>query len=98
MPGAPDWYASLGFTYDFDLGGTGWRGSLDLDGRYVDSRSGSLQRMPDSKLDDYVILDASVRLYSADEHWEFTLIGRNVTDELVILGYSDRPLVGSGNG
>ncbi|MDH3641320.1 MAG: TonB-dependent receptor [Gammaproteobacteria bacterium] len=98
VPGAPDWYASLGFTYDLDLGGSGWRGSFDLDGRYLGSRSGSLQRMPDSKLGDYVILDASFRLYSADEHWEFTLIGRNVTDKLVILGYSDRPLVGSGNG
>ena len=98
VPGAPEWYASLGFTYDIELGASGWRTSLDLDGRYVGSRSGSLQRMPDSKLDDYTILDGSIRVYSADGRWEFTLIGRNLTDELVILGYADRPLTGGGNG
>ena len=62
------------------------------------NRSLQAQRLPDSELDSYVILDASVRLYSADEHWEFTVIGRNLTDELVISGYGDRPLTGSGNG
>ena len=98
VPGAPEWFANLGFTYDVPLGSTGWRTSLDLDGRYIGDRSGSLQRMPDSELDSYTILDASIRLYSDDDHWEFTLIGRNVTDELVILGYTDRPLTGGGNG
>ena len=98
VPGAPKWYANLGFTYDTGVGDSGWRASLDVDGRYVGERSGSLQRMPDSELDSYTIVDASVRLYSPDDRWEFTLIGRNITDELVILGYSDRPLTGGGNG
>jgi outer membrane receptor protein involved in Fe transport len=37
-------------------------------------------------------------VYSPDERWQFTLIGRNLFDKLVVLGQFDRPLTGSGNG
>jgi outer membrane receptor protein involved in Fe transport len=98
VPISPEWSVTLGFTYDWVLGASGWTASLDLDSRYSGSYSRSLLRLPDSKADSYVIFDGSVRVYSPDERWQFTLIGRNLFDKLVVLGQFDRPLTGSGNG
>jgi iron complex outermembrane receptor protein len=98
VPISPDWSATLGMTYDLDMGGSGWQASLDLDGRYSGSYSRSLLRLPNSKADSYVILDGTLRFYSPDEHWQISLIGRNLFDKLVVLGLSDRPLTGAGNG
>jgi len=95
---APEWVATLGFTYDFKLGATGWMASLDLDGRYSGSYSRSLLRHPDSRGDSYTILDGSLRAYSPDERWQFTLIARNLFDKVVALNVNDRSLTGSGNG
>jgi len=98
VPIAPEWVATLGMTYDMDLGASGWRASLDLDGRYSGSYSRSLLRLPDSQADSYVILDGTFRVYSADDHWEISLIARNLFNKLVVLGLNDRPLTGAGNG
>ena len=98
VPISPEWSATLGFTYDMDIGASGWKASLDLDSRYSGSYSRSLLRLPDSKADSYVILDGSLRVYSPDERWQMTLIGRNLFDKLVVLGQFDRSLTGSGNG
>jgi iron complex outermembrane receptor protein len=98
IPGSAEWVATFGFTYDFDLGGSGWRGMLDLDGRYSDEYSLSLTRIPNSDHDSFVIFDASIRLLSPDDRWEVALMGRNLDDELVVFGKNDRPLTGAGNG
>ena len=36
-------------------------------------------------------LNASVRLFQPDGHWEFSVIGRNLTNEYVVLLSSGRP-------
>lgn len=95
---APEWVATLGFTYDFGLGSSGWMASLDLDGRYSGSYNRSLLRQPNSKGDSYTILDASLRAYSPDERWQLTLTVRNLFDKIVALNAIDRSLTGSGNG
>lgn len=98
VPIAPEWVATLGLTYDFELGASGWRASVDVDGRYSGSYDTSLTQIPDTEHDSYSILDGSMRLFSADERWEFALIGRNLFDKTVTLGRNDRPLTGNGNG
>lgn len=97
-PGAAEWVSTFGLTYNMDLGDSGWRTVFDLDGRYSDSYGLSLTRIPDSEQDSYVILDGSIRIISPDERWEVALVGRNIDDELVVVGKNDRPLTGSGNG
>ncbi len=98
VPIAPEWVGTLGFTYDFKLGNSGWMASLDLDGRYFGSYSRSLLRNPGTKGSSYTIFDGSLRAYSPDERWQFTLIARNLFDKVVALNVIDRSLTGSGNG
>jgi outer membrane receptor protein involved in Fe transport len=98
VPIAPEWVATLGLTYDLGIGTSGWRGSLDLDARYSGSYSRSLLRLPDSKADSYTLFDAGIRIFSPDERWEMSLVGRNLSDKVVMLGMNDRSLTGSGNG
>ena len=45
------------------------------------------------KQDSYWLTDASIKLYSEDDHWEFALIGKNLGDE--IIGYSAGPRPGA---
>ena len=98
VPISPEWVATLGVTYEMDVGSTGRKATLDLDGRYSGSYSQSLLQLPDSEADSYAILDGTLRVRSPDERWEVTFIGRNLFDKLVVLGLNDRPLTGSGNG
>ena len=98
VPVAPEWAATLGLTYDFDLAASGWRASLDLDGRYSGAYDTSLTQLPDTRHDSYAIFDASLRAVSPDERWEVSLTARNLFDKLVTISSSDRPLTGTGNG
>ena len=94
VPVAPKWSATLGFTYATELGASGWRATLDLDARHSGAYSNSLEGIPDSREPSYTILDGSLRVTSPDDHWELTLIGRNLFDNLVSAGRFDRPLCG----
>lgn len=98
VPGAAEWVATFGGTWDVNLGDSAWRAIIDLDGRYSDAYNLSLTRIPDSEHDSYVIFDGSVRFVSPDDRWEFSLVGRNLGDKVVVIGKNDRPLTGAGNG
>lgn len=92
-PISPDWNLSVGFTYDWTLGND-WGLSLSSDLRYVSSYPLLPENRPDLFQDDYVTVDAVLRLHSLNDSWEFAVVGRNLTNQVVLLNSSERPLTG----
>ena len=80
----------IGTTYDFSLS-PNWRMSLSADARFSDDYALTDTLNPYAQ-DSFWLLDASVELYSADERHEFSLIGRNLLDE--IYGVSGQSIPG----
>ena len=82
--GSADITGFVGLTYDTSIADN-WRLSLSSDARYTDDYSWTASLDPFVQ-DSFWIWDASVSLYSEDGHHEFTLIGRNLSDEFYIVG------------
>ncbi len=70
----------IGFTLDREFT-DGWRFSFSMDARYSDDYSITVTRNP-LKQDSFWITDAALSIYSADNRHEFSLIGRNIGDEI----------------
>lgn len=89
---APDWNLSAGFTYERQLNRAltlEFSGDVRYSSRYplvVESR-------PDLFQSDYTTFDAALRLYYGPR-WELSLIGRNLTNEVILLNGGGRPLTG----
>lgn len=94
---SPEWTASLGGSYETDVG-QGNMLQLTIDSRYSDSYFASAFNSPLSRQGSYVNLDASLRLRTPDNRWEFAVIGKNLTNNFVITGAQDAPSTGSGTG
>lgn len=82
--GSADITGFLGGTYDFALS-DGWRMTLSTDVRYTDDYAWSATLDP-FKQDSFWLVDAAISVYSADERHEFSLIGRNIRDEVYVTG------------
>ncbi len=84
-----------GFSYDFPLGTSNWRGDLSFDARYSDSYP--LQGTLDTRhMDSYWLTDAAIRAYREDGRYELALIGRNLGDEIVEYGEQAIPATVAG--
>ncbi len=79
----------IGATYDFAVSDN-WRMSMSADFRYSDDYAITDTLNPYT--DDFTLVDASIDLYSTDNRHEFSLIGRNLTDE--IYGISGQSIPG----
>jgi outer membrane receptor protein involved in Fe transport len=53
---------------------------------------------PDAFQPGYTRWDASVRLHSPSAGWELALVGRNLTNKLVVTSANDMPRQGGGTG
>lgn len=82
---APEWAGTVGFAYDGVLtdtlrwkfnGSANYTGSYDSNVRY-DSRA---------RQEAYWTLNAGIGLYSDNDRWAVDLIGKNLTDEIAIIG------------
>ncbi len=80
----------VGTTYDFPLGNA-LRMSLSADARYSDDYALTDTLNPYTQ-DSFWLLDASVSVYTADDRHEFSVIGRNLSDE--IYGVSGQSIPG----
>ena len=69
-----------------------------VDARYSSNYYASAFGNPDSRQSQYVSLDASVRLNTANDRWEVALIGKNLTNRFYVTGDVDGPSTGSGTG
>ncbi len=94
---APDWSINAGVSYDVPIGASLM---LQLTGDVVSVSEYFISETegPGTLQDSYVKLNAGIRLTNVDETWNVALIGRNLTDEYVVGGGSDRPNSGSGTG
>lgn len=90
---SPDWYASLGFTYETPVF-NGWMAAVSVDGIYSSSYGLDEQGTPGGRQKSYATLDANLRLSDDKDRWEFSLIGRNLTNEPIATFGNARPLTG----
>jgi outer membrane receptor protein involved in Fe transport len=94
---APEWTGNLGVTYETAVGGN-LKFGLNFDARYSGSYLASGFGAPHSKQDNYVTLDAGIRIGAEDDRWELALVGKNLTNKLYIMGGVDGPSTGAGTG
>jgi len=81
---APKFVATAGFAYDTSIG-SGLMFGITGDMKHSSSYLGQDDYNPFSRQRAYQKFNASVKLYSDDERWEFALMGRNLTNEYVVL-------------
>lgn len=90
---APDWNLAAGFTWDREfLRGT--RIALNGDLRYASSYPLVVEQRADMFQGSYTTIDAGLAVYDASERWQLALRGRNLTNEVILLTGSGRPLTG----
>lgn len=77
---APDWTGHVGADYQASLG-NGLKYGVSSDLSYSDRFYTNAVNAPGVVQHSYWLLDASVRLMSEDDHWEFAVIGRNLTNK-----------------
>ena len=80
----PEITGFAGFTYDQALT-SGWRSNISADARYSDDY-GWVSQINPPRQDSYWLFDAALSIYSDDGKHSFNFIGRNLGDEIVIIG------------
>jgi iron complex outermembrane receptor protein len=87
----------LGFTYEHPVADDlriGLSGDLNYQSRYTvqpEQDPGSFQAPA-------VMLDAGIRLFPDDEHWEFAVIGKDLTDVWRVVEGATVPVTGGNTG
>ncbi|MCA8900588.1 MAG: TonB-dependent receptor [Hyphomonas sp.] len=94
---APEVAATAGVLYTRDLA-NGLGMDLSFDATYSSDYYANLRQSPLDIQDDYTKLNASLRLFSRDDRWEFSLVGRNLTDEYTFNASAPITLTGGGSG
>lgn len=79
----------IGMSYDRALGAN-WRVKFSADARYNDGYS-LMATLNPYEQGSFWVTDAALRIYSANERYEFALIGRNVGDETYAFSSGNRP-------
>ena len=92
---APKWAGALEGNYEHDVTPSLVFGA-SVNVRYSSSYFGGPFADPYAKQPSFATLDASLRLRTRDQRWEFALIGKNLTDKYVATYISDAPSSGSG--
>lgn len=87
--GSADVTGYVGLTLDRELS-DGWRFSVSADARYTGDYAWTATVNP-YRQDSFWIMDASVSVYSADDRHQISLIGRNINDEIYIIGGGSIP-------
>jgi len=82
---APEWSASAGFNYDGELA-NGWTWGIGGDMMYSDDYNASALGHPYAWRESYTLLNAMAYVAGADDRWQLKLMGKNLTDEMVISG------------
>jgi outer membrane receptor protein involved in Fe transport len=87
---APDWSGSVGFTYDTPIF-NGWNLGLTTDLVFSSGYYTSLADDDRARQGSFQKVNASIRLYSDDERWDFAIIGRNLGNKRILGGTADKP-------
>ena len=87
---APDWTGGVGAVYSRELGGNlvlGLNGDVNFSSSYFASSTEN----PNSKQSAFARLDLGLTVSPTNGPWEFALIGRNLTNEFVLVQATDKP-------
>ncbi|MFC4295875.1 TonB-dependent receptor [Novosphingobium tardum] len=93
-PKAPKFAGRAGFTWDIPLTDAGWTLRAMSDVSYTSRYNFTDALRPDSIQKAYTKVDASLSLRGPDDRWSLSLIGRNLTNELVVTAANDIPFTG----
>ena len=94
---APEWSASAGFSYEGSFE-NGWIYGIAADALYSDDYNASAFAHPFAGRDSYALLNASAYIAGQEGQWELQLLGKNLTDEMVISGLVEGPGSGAAAG
>jgi outer membrane receptor protein involved in Fe transport len=92
-PYAPAWVGSLSLDYTHEVGD--YKLNLAGDLHYSDKYELTQKQRPELRQPSYATVGASVRFGPANDKWQVALIGRNLTNEKVVLAGDERPLAGA---
>lgn len=81
---APEWSANLGIQYAYNLAGAG-QIVTRLDWSFRSEIAKDALNFPELIQDDYSLFDASLTYISANDRWEVSFFGKNLTDETYIV-------------
>ncbi|ALG60472.1 TonB-dependent receptor [Citromicrobium sp. JL477] len=92
-PKAPHFAGRLGATYETPVGNS-FNLRLSADGSYTSKYNFTDALRPDGVQEGYAKLDAAIAFGADDDRWTISLIGRNLTNELVVTAANDLPFTG----
>ncbi|MGB3847726.1 MAG: TonB-dependent receptor [Sphingopyxis sp.] len=93
-PKAPRFAGRIGASYDMPLTDSGWTLQLSSDVSYTGKYNYTDTLRPDAVQKAYTKIDAALRVNGPDDRWTIGLIGRNLTDKLVVTAANDIPFAG----
>lgn len=93
-PKAPRFAGRIGASYDMPLTDSGWTLQLSSDVSYTGKYNFTDTLRPDAVQKAYTKLDAALRVNGPDDRWTIGLIGRNLTNKLVVTAANDIPFAG----
>ena len=94
---APRWVFNLGFDYEQAFG-NGMLWGITFNSQFRSKYSTSAFGHPDGFQKASVILNAAIRIAGNDDMWEFSVIGKNLTNKYLSLNSIDSPSSGSAPG
>src|SRR5690606_31530504 len=87
---APKWNAVMGFVSQIPVGSNlviGLNGDMNYSSSYLTQEDGN----PNAIQDTFIKVNAGISLGSRDEKWKVSLIGRNLTNEYIVLYSTSKP-------
>ena len=93
-PKAPRFGGSLGFTYETPVSSSDIRLVLSGDMTHTSSYNYTDTLRPDAVQPAFTKFDASIRLKGPEDRWSVAVIGRNLTNKLVVTAANDIPFAG----
>ena len=94
---SPSWTGSMGLAYEAPISND-WKVGLTLDSRYSSAYLASGFGAPLSRQDPYLTIDGTISVKTADGRYEFSVIGKNLTNHFVVGGVVDGPNTGANTG
>ena len=97
-PKAPRYAGRLGFTYEVPVNSAGWTVKALSDLSYTSKYNFTDALRPDAVQPAFAKIDAALSLNGPDDKWSVSLIGRNLTNKLVVGAANDLPFTGGTGG
>ncbi|MGH6650145.1 MAG: TonB-dependent receptor [Sphingopyxis sp.] len=93
-PKAPRFAGRIGASYEIPLTDSGWTLAASSDVSYSSKYNFTDTLRPDAVQSSFAKVDAALRLKGPDDRWSIGLIGRNLTNKLVVTAANDIPFAG----